>query len=125
MSKLKIPMDGGTTRIVEGARFTHYVGPYRFWFFISNEFDGAISHVDSCLKVGSITCDDIAACLGDRKAAAKLMIDHLIKTHGEDRVILKLNEAAKNAEAMAAIKVRTAKQSKEKQPDLKQIEGEA
>lgn len=82
-------MQSGETVEVTGRRFSHYVGPYRFWFFLHKSVDANgydVTHCDSGKRVLRVPANTVCACLNDEKAAAKLELDRLIERAGAERV---------------------------------------
>lgn len=90
MAKLKITMQNGTPLEIEGRRFSHYVGPYRFWFFLHKAIGGGfgldVTHCDSGKRVCEVPHHMVAACCNDTKSAAKMALDKLIEKAGAERV---------------------------------------
>lgn len=89
MAKLKITMQSGEVLEVTGRRFSHYVGPYRFWFFLHKSVDAhgfGVTHYDSGKRVLQIPANSVLACLGDEKAAAKMELDKLVERVGAERM---------------------------------------
>lgn len=89
MAKLKITLASGESLEIEGHRFSHYVGPYRFWFFLHKTINGvglSVTHCDSGKRVCEVPHHFQAACVEDSKAAAKMALDKLIERAGAERV---------------------------------------
>ena len=88
MAKLKITMQNGTTLEIEGRRFSHYVGPYRVWFFLHKAIGGRfgldVTHCDSGKRVCEVPHHMVAACCYDTKSAAKMALEKLIEKVGAE-----------------------------------------
>jgi hypothetical protein len=82
--------------IVEGLKFSAYIGNYKYWFFYVNSgYSTVISHLDSGFKVLDVSYTARSACLGDLKAACKLEIKNLVDRLGVERVRQVLDSAPK------------------------------
>lgn len=82
-------MADGAKLETEGRRFSHYVGPYQFWFFLHKapgRVGMVVSHYDSGKRVLDVPHHMIAACCNDTKSAAKMALDKLIERAGAERV---------------------------------------
>lgn len=92
-------LDGDQTPI-EVQKFKHWIGPYEHWFCVHKNLNGAafgfvVSDWDSGYRVAHIDYTTLAACQNNKKDAARLTLNHLIKRHGESRVLELLRKAPK------------------------------
>jgi hypothetical protein len=82
--------------LVDGNKFTAYIGQYRYWFFYHDTTMGVrVSDLESGYKVLDVSYIARSACLNDTKAACKLEIKNLVDRLGVERVRQVLNSAPK------------------------------
>lgn len=88
--------DGDQTPI-EAKRFAHYIGTIQHWFCWHeslNHVNGwTVSDWDSGYKVVDFSAFEVMACRGDKKDAARLVLNRLIERAGESRVLEVLRNA--------------------------------
>lgn len=88
--KVMLNMLDGTKQPVEGRKFCHYIGGVQYWFAyhapIGQSFGLQITHIESGLKVQTVSAINRQSHLGDDKAAAKATLDQLIEKVGADKV---------------------------------------
>lgn len=90
--------ESGDQTPIKVQKFKHWIGTQEHWFCVHQNLNGpafgfVVSDWDSGYRVASIGYTALAACQGNEKNAARLVLNQLIERAGESRVLEVLRNA--------------------------------
>lgn len=83
--------------LVNGRKFSFYIGQYRYWFFYSTDITHGlrVSELESGFKVLDVSYSTRTTCLNNDKAACKLELTKLVERLSADKIKSVIDTAPK------------------------------